>query len=149
MNQIYKIHMEYAYEAARVFFELFEKTGDMKMLQNDDHIRELYLKAHDVAGKSTEEERNFYLEYSVFNEYKAYLMITSGEFAKIMGNGKTFKTSELKPMYDILTRVMDEAIAQNDIYKPFYLKNKAEIISEYNEALEKFGFIVEKDTEFA
>lgn len=149
MNQIYKKCMEYAYEAASVFFELFEKTGDMKMLQNDSHIRELYLRAHDVAGKSTEEERNFYLEYSVYNEYKAYLMITSGEFAKIMGDGKILKTSELKPMYDILTRVMDEAIAQNDIYKPFYQKNKTEIITEYNETLEKFGFIVEKDTEFA
>ena len=145
MNRIYQKRIAYAYEAARVFFEGIEKNGDMEMLQNDDHVRELYLRAHEAAGKSTEEERNFYLEYSVFYEYKAYLMITGGEFTKLMGGRRIFTTGELKPVYDVLTQVMDEAIAQNDVYQSFYIKNKAEIIAEYNEHLEALGFIVEED----
>lgn len=142
MNRIYKKRMEYAYEAANAFFELIEKNGNMEMLQNDDNIRRLYFKAHDVAGRSTEEEKNFYFEFSIFFEYKAFLMIASGEFARIMDGKTTFTAAELKPIYDKLTQVMDAAIAQNDKYRPFYMKNKEQIISEYNETLEKFGFTV-------
>lgn len=143
MNREYKKRMEYAYKAAKTFFEIIEKYGDIEMLQNDDHIRALYLKAHDAAGRSTVEERNFYLEYSIFFEYKAFLMVASGEFARIMDDKKTFTVTELTPIYNTLTQVMDEAIAQNDKYKPYYLKNKEQIISEYNDTLEKFGFTVE------
>lgn len=143
MNRKYKKRMEYAYEAANAFFELIEKNGNMELLQHDEHIRELYFKAHDAAGRSTEEEKNFYFEYSVFFEYKAFLMIASGEFARIMEGKKTFTAAELKPVYNTLTQVMDAAIAQNDKFKFYYLKNKEQIISEYNETLEKFGFTVE------
>ncbi|MDE5588985.1 MAG: hypothetical protein K2J60_07560, partial [Acetatifactor sp.] len=70
MNRIYKKRMEYAYEAANAFFELIEKNGNMEMLQHDDHIREMYFKAHDAAGRSTEEEKNFYFEYSISVSYQ-------------------------------------------------------------------------------
>lgn len=143
MNREYKKRIKYAYEAAKTFFEIIERNGDVEMLQNDDHIRALYLKAHDAAGRSTEEERNFYLEYSIFFEYKTFLMVASGEFAKIMADKTTFTATELTPIYNSLTQVMDDAIAQNDKYKPYYLKNKEQIISEYNDTLEKFGFTVE------
>lgn len=143
MNREYKKRMEYAYEAAKTFFEIIVKNGNMELLQNDEHIRALYLKAHDAAGRSTEEEKNFYFEYSVFFEYKTFLMVASGEFAKIMADKKTFTATELTPIYNTLTKVMDDAIAQNDKFKPYYLKNKEQIISEYNETLEKFGFTVE------
>lgn len=143
MNREYKKRIEYAYEAAKTFFEIIERNGDVEMLQNDDHIRALYLKAHDAAGRSTEEEKNFYLEYSIFFEYKAFFLVTSGEFSRIMADKKTLTVTELTPIYNTLTQVMDNAIAQNDKFKSCYMKNKEQIISEYNDILEKFGFTVE------
>lgn len=146
MNQEYKKRMECAYEAANAFFELIKSNDNMELLQNNDRIQALYLKAHDAAGRSTEEEKDFYFEYSIFFEYKAFLLVASGEFARIMAGKRTLAATDLKPVYDTLTQVMDQAIAQRDRFMPFYLKNKEEIISEFNHALGKFGFAVDKAT---
>lgn len=144
MNKEYEKRIKRANDAADEFFNVIRKTGNMEMLENDNEIKELYLKAFDVVGEASEEEKDFYFNFSDYHLYKGIFMITTGELAKRMGNKKSITISELKPVYDALTWVMDDAIKQDDRYKPDYLREKDVIISEYNEALEKHGFTIKK-----
>ena len=144
MNIEYRKRIKRANDASNDFFNKVKETGNMEMLQKDEDVVELYLQAFDVAGQSTEEEKDFYYNYSGHYEYKAYFLVASGEFAKKIGNKKILTTSDLKPIYNALTEVIDEAIAQNDKYKPDYLRHREEIISEFNKTLEEFGFSMKK-----
>lgn len=145
MNSEYKKRIDHAEDAANKFCEEITKAGNMEMLLDDGEIQELYLQAFDATKPASEEERDFYFTYSSYVEYKAYLMVATGEFAKKTGNKKTFTIRELQPVYDVITTVIDEAIKQNDKYKEDYLQRKTEIISKYNETLEKYGVTVKKD----
>lgn len=142
MNKVYKERMERADDAANQFFEEVKKTGDMKMLENDDEIRELYLKAYDVVEAASEEEKHFNLNYNDYYLYKGVFMIHSGVFAN--QPKKSFTSKELKPVYDELTAVLDGAIEKNDRHKPAYIQRKADVISSYNEELTKYGITVQK-----
>lgn len=145
MNKEYEKRIKRANDAAEELFDEIKKTGNMGLLQNEDKITELYLQAFDVVEAASEEERDFYFNYSIYYEYKGFFMVTSGEFAKQVGNKKTFTIRELQPVYDALTHVMDDAIEQNDKYKEYYLQRKAEIISDFNEVLEKNGYTIKKE----
>lgn len=145
MCQEYKKRIKCANDAAGKFFESAIKANNMNLLENHQQIDELFLRAFDVAGKSTEEDRDFWMKYSTFYEYKAYLLIVSGELEKRLNGRKMLTNAELKLLHDQLTIIMDEAIKENDKYKPDYLKNKEEIISDFNKALEKNGFTIKKD----
>ena len=70
MNSEYQKRIKLAKEAANDFFKSIDKTGDMEMLEHHKQIDEMYLKALDVTGVDTEEERDFYFQYSTFYEYK-------------------------------------------------------------------------------
>ncbi len=145
MNTEYRKRIKRARDAANDFSEKLQKAGNLvEELQKDEDVRELFLQAFDVAGQSTEEEKDFYFEYSSFYEYKAYVLVTSGEFAKKIGNKKILTISDLKPIDNALTEVIDDAIAQNDKYKPDYLRYREEIISDFNKTLEEHGFTVRK-----
>lgn len=142
MNKEYIERMERADDAANQFFEEVKKTGDMKMLENDDEIRELYLKAYDVVEAASEEEKHFNLNYNDYYLYKGVFMIHSGVFSK--QPKKSFTSKELKPVYDELTAILDGAIEKNDRHKPAYIQRKADVISSYNEELAKYGITVQK-----
>lgn len=143
MNKVYKERMERADDAAEEFFELAEKSRNIaEMLENDDKIQSLYLNALDVAKDFSEEETNFYFNFTDYFLYKAILQIRSGVFAK--QPKKSFTSKELKPVYDELTAVLDGAIEKNDRHKPTYIQRKADVISSYNEELTKYGITVQK-----
>lgn len=145
MNKEYKERMERADDAAGEFFELAEKSGNIaKILENDDKIQELYLNALDVAGDFSEEETNFYFNFTDYFLYKAILLIRSGEFAKQAGNKKCFTSKDLAPVYKELTGILDAVIEQNDNRKPAFLQRKADIIASFHEELAKHGMTVQK-----
>lgn len=145
MNKEYEERIKHANDAAEDFFDNIKRTGNMGMLQDDSKITELYLQALDVTQPASEEERDFYINFSDYYVYKGIFLVITGEFAKRVGNKRTFTIRELQPLYDELTSIIDEAIEQNDKYKPDYLKEKDVIISNYNEVLEKHGFTIKKD----
>lgn len=145
MNKEYKERMERADDAAGEFFELAEKSGNIaKALENDDKIQSLYLNALDVAEDFSEEETNFYFNFTDYFLYKVILLIRSGAFAKQAGNKKCFTSKDLAPVYKELTGILDAVIEQNDRRKPAFLQRKADIISSFHEELSKHGMSVQK-----
>lgn len=145
MNSEYQKRIKLAKEVANDFFKTIDKTGDMEMLEHHKQIDEMYLKALDVTGVDTEEERDFYFQYSTFYEYKAAFIVNRGELTRLAGDKKTFTTHELKEVYDALTMVIDSAIKKNDKYQSDYIRYKEEIISDFNKTLEEHGFTVKKE----
>lgn len=69
-------------------------------------------------------------------------MINNGAFND--SPKKSFTTTELKPVYENLTFVLDDAIEKNDRNKLAYERRKADIISSYNAELLKHGITVKK-----
>lgn len=144
MNKKYKERMKCADDAAEQFFKLAQKPGNIGMLQNDSEIRELYLKAFDIISNASEEEKDFFFNFTDYYLHKSLLILHQGEFTKLAGSKKSFTSKELKPIYDELTGVLDSAIEQNDIHKPAYIQRKADVISTFNEELLKQGITVRK-----
>lgn len=145
MNKEYQKRMEHADDAAAQFFEMVKENNNMKMLQEDAEIQELYLQAFDAIERSSLEERDFYFRFSDYYLYKGLVLIWSGEFAKQVENKKSISSQQLKPVYNELTGVLDSAIENNDKYKPEYEQRRAETISEFNKELSKAGITVQKE----
>ncbi len=148
MNDEYKRRINRANDAANQFFQEVKKSGNIKMLMdgNDSEIHDLYFEALDVTKPASDEEKDFYFQFSAFLRYRMLFLLHSGELfdRKVVGNRKSFTVKELQPIYDDLTGILDDAIKENDRNKAAYLEEKNFIISDFNEELEKAGYSIKQ-----
>lgn len=143
MNREFKRRLKLAEDAANQFYTLVQKSGDIGMLENDSEVQELFYSAFDVATDESEEEKEFYINFSDYLRYGTLLLIHSETFAKEMRGRKTLTVNELNALCKSWTDILDTAIEQNDRYKAEYEAEKASALDDFKSELQKLGITVQ------
>lgn len=142
MDREYVRLIEIAKDASSEFFDSVQQTGNIRMLENDSEIVDLYFKAFDVATEASREEADFYFQITCHFLYKTLLLIHSEEFAKEMRGRKTITVKEFNALCQPWMDYIDEAIEQNDRNKEQYEAEKAANVEEVKTELQKVGITV-------
>lgn len=126
------------------YLDLLEKTGDMKIYNDDTKIRTLLEDTISSFRCDSEEDRELTLIYSDYYFRRGVFVIRNGEFARQINNARVVTDKQMEPVYHVMTWLLDTAIEHNSKYKYEYINVRNKIITEINNELSKKGISVQK-----